>query len=162
MNRKGISVYVSWVLVMTFVVLMSVFMFNFMRDFAMKQTDDIKKRALDTVECDAVAVTIDYACQNTQDLYINVTNRGDRKIDTMLFRFYDLYYEPQIDEKKIDLLVGRYNAKEVSLVKRGSVKKVRFVEAVPILIADGVQITCENRMASYPMEKEAIDDCLYR
>ena len=123
MKKRGVSIYISWILLMSFVIIISVIMFNFMKGFAEGHAENIKERAISSIECDSVAVTIDNACQNTQNLYINITNRGDIKVNRLLFRLYDLYYEPQTDEKNISLLVGRYNSKEIQLVKRGSVKK---------------------------------------
>ena len=161
-GKKGISVYVSWVLVMAFVVGLSAFMFTFMRGYAETSAEQIKERALISLECDAVALTIDSACQNTQNLYIHITNRGDISIDGMLFRMYDLYYDGQIDEKNLTLDIGKYNAKEVQLIKRGDVKKIRKIEIVPIVVSDGIEIKCENRMSYYPLEDDFIADCLDR
>ena len=161
-GKRGVSIYISWILVMVFVVILSTLMFNFMRGYAERSSQEIKERALTTLECDVVAVTIDYACQNTQNLYINVTNRGDINIKGLLFRSYDLYYEPQTDEKNVSLMIGKYNSKELNLVKRGDVKKIRKIEVVPILISDGIRIICENKMAYYPLGDGLIPDCMER
>ena len=161
-GKRGLSVYISWVLVMAFVVGLSAFMFTFMRGYAETTAEQIKERALGSIECDAISLTIDSACQNTQNLYITITNRGDIALDGMLFRTYDLYYEGQIDEKDITLKVGKYNAQEVQLIKRGDVKKIRKIEVVPIVVSDGIEITCENKMSYYPIGDDFIADCLDR
>jgi len=159
-NKRGVSIYISWVLLMAFVVILSTVMFSFMRGYAETSAEQIKERALSTLECDVAAVTIDYACQNTQNLYINVTNRGDIRIKEMLFRSYDLYYEPQVDEIDVSLLIGKYNSKEINLVKRGAVKKIRKIEVVPILLSEGIRIICENKVSYYPLGDEMIPDCM--
>ena len=160
--RKGISIYVSWILVMAFVVGLSTFMFMFMRGYAETSAQQIKERGLSAIECDSLFITIDSACQNTQNLYINIINRGDITVDGMIFRMYDLYYEPQIDRKNLTLEVGKYNAKEVQLIKRGDVKKIRKIEVVPIVVSNGIRITCENKMSYYPVGDDFIADCLDR
>lgn len=162
MKKRGVSVYVSWILVVSFVVILSVFMFNFMRNYAESSTENIKERALTSIECDSVAVTIDSACQNTQDLYINVTNRGDITVKGILFRTYDLYYEPQVDEKNLTLRIGKYNSQEINLVKRGDIKKIRKIEAVPIIISENTRIICEDKMTFYPLGDSMVPDCLDR
>ena len=79
MNRKAASVWISYVLLMGFVVALAAFVYIWMTGYTTESTQDIKERVFNSEMCDLMGVSVD-ACINSsasQNLYINVTNRGD-------------------------------------------------------------------------------------
>src|SRR3989338_2820217 len=85
MHKKAASEWISYVLLTGFVVAIAAFLFVWMTGFASEKAVEIKGRVFDTELCGSVAASIT-ACNISQNLYINVTNRGDIRISQLIFR----------------------------------------------------------------------------
>ena len=65
-SKKGISVWVSWVLIMGFAIALGVFFFSWIKGFAAESSEDIVERSDKITLCDSASVRIDKLCQDTQ------------------------------------------------------------------------------------------------
>ncbi|HII72363.1 TPA: hypothetical protein HA265_06430, partial [Candidatus Woesearchaeota archaeon] len=87
-QKKAVSPWISWVLLMAFAVVLSAFMYNFMVSYTKDSTEDMKKIVYNTDECRLVSINIESACMTAQALNITLQNRNYIRIDEMDFRFY--------------------------------------------------------------------------
>ena len=149
-GKKGVSLWLSWVLIVAFIVALSVFMFNWMSSFTESQKDKIV-RLTDGDECNYISLSIEL-CQNTQNLYINATNNQDVALDKLIFRVFDIYDDYQTKERNISIKPGE--KKKIELLKYGITTRI---EIIPVIIKpkDNTEITCQNRM----IESTTINNC---
>lgn len=155
-SKKGDSQWLSWVLLTAFMVALGVMMQNFMTGFTEDTTQSIKERVYNSEECDSVAISIDSVCQNTQSLYINLTNRRDIAISKVMFRMYDIYNGPTWLESNVTIDLGIDDTQEVIALRQGDFKKVSRLEVVPVVFKDNFEIICEDRKGAV----EVIPDCI--
>ena len=85
MNKRGADVWISYVLLVGFTVALAAFIYSWMTGFSIEKTTEIKERIYDADICGSVAISIN-ACNSSQTLYINITNRGDIRINQLIFR----------------------------------------------------------------------------
>ncbi len=139
-SKRGISVWVSWVLIMGFAVALGVFFFAWIKGFAIGSSGEIAERSDRITLCDSVSIRIDKLCQDTQTLNMNVTNSNSLKTDELIFRFYSIYEEPELRSTNFTLRPSE--TKNLMLVKQGIVKQA---EAIPVIYKDRKRIICENK-----------------
>src|SRR5210317_511884 len=145
MQKKGISVWISWVLIIGMIAVISAFMFNWTTGFTTSNTQRLKE-VYDAVDCNFVTVSIDSICQNTQTLNMNITNRKNIDIDMLIFRIYDIYGNHDTKEMDIFIRHGKTNTEKIEVIKQGVTS---IVEAVPIVVKDKKKIICdENKITA--------------
>jgi len=142
LSKKGVSVWISYVLVILFTVTLSVFMYNWIFGHA-ESTRDKMLTLVDTDECQLVGIKLE-ACQNTQTLYINATNIKNVVIDRIVFRLINVYDEPERRETNITISPGE--TIKINLLKDYGI--TNDLEALPTLVKDDKQIICESRKAT--------------
>jgi FlaG/FlaF family flagellin (archaellin) len=143
-QKRGVSLWISWVLIIALMAILAVIVIGWMNDFTISSTDRIKQ-VYDTTECNYVSVSIDSVCQNTQTLNMNVTNLKNIDVDKIIFRIYDIYGNP--DVKEVDTLIrhGSSNTEKLEIIKQGVTDRL---EAVPVIIQEKRKVICEKRQVS--------------
>lgn len=144
MKKKGVALWISWVLLMSFALLLSALMYNWIFGFTSDTTVELEKRAFKTQGCDQIALDITDVCQDTQTLYINVTNVKTLRVTKMLFRVYDLYDNPEMYTREIIVRPGRME--QLQLLKQGRTSRV---EVVPVAVDGDIEVVCTSRVVAY-------------
>ena len=139
-GKKGISIWISWVLIIAFMAILAIFMFSWTSNFADSHTDRLKE-VYNSVDCNFVTISIDTICQNTQTLNMNITNRKNIDIDKLIFRIYDIYGNPEAKEVDVFIRHGKANTEKVKVIKQGVTS---IVELIPVVIKDNNKIICED------------------
>lgn len=149
MNKKGVSLWIEFVLLMGFAVVLSVFLNDWMRDYTTETAQDMKERHYDTEMCTGIAISIDYACHANStpiNLNINVTNRGDLRITKQIIRIYDnattLENWEVLENSK---LIKPTRMKVIS--NTSSLDTIGYIEIVPVTKKGDLEIPCPEKKA---------------
>jgi hypothetical protein len=139
-SKRGVSIWISWVLLVAFMVSISTFMYYFMSDFTKKSIDDVKDRVIDSKVCDNVGITISICLKKTNDLSFSVKNVNYITVDKIAIDLFDVFDRPQQKSKEFKLVSG--NTKTFDLLKDGIIKEVHIV---PVVYKDGKTVFCSNK-----------------
>lgn len=139
-GKKGVSEWISWVLLTAFVVFVGVFVLQWSRDNTTQTVDDITEKGEVLTLCQETGLSITGYCQDTQTLNINATNNNNRKIDAIVVRGFDIYNNPQGGDKNISLVPEK--SKVVVIVKQGVLKRA---EVMPAIIVGNKRVVCQSR-----------------
>jgi hypothetical protein len=140
MSKKGISVWISWVILVAFTVMVGSFVLQWSRNNASVTVEDIKEKGEILTMCQETGVSVSGYCQKAQTLNINVTNNNNRKVDALIVRASDIYNMPQSAQKNVSL--SPEESKGVSIVKQGMLKEA---ELMPIIIIGKKRVICQSR-----------------
>jgi FlaG/FlaF family flagellin (archaellin) len=143
-GKKGDATWISWVLLMAFAVVMSAIVYNWMFGFTKSSAESIEKRTMNAAQCEQVGLSIDKACQETEYIYMDVTNRNNLNIDKVIVRMYNVYGEPIEPLLEKTISIGPKESTKIQLQKSGVVKKV---DLIPITIQKRTEIVCSERVA---------------
>lgn len=138
--KKGVSVWISWVLVMMLAVILGTFYFGWMRTYAIETVDDIEERSEYITLCEGTAVWVKNICQNTQTLNMNITNSKDLKIDEVMVRIINVFNDPQTSTRNITLRPGK--TESIDVLKQEITKQV---EVIPVIYKEKKRIICSSR-----------------
>jgi hypothetical protein len=152
MNKKAVSPWIAYVLLIGFVVALSAFVYSWITGYTVQTTEDVKERIYNSDLCDSLGVSM-VACINTstsQDLYINVTNRGDLRITKLVFRFIQMRNTSVEDiyDIEIDNILKPQHTKNLSAEQLNLTWEVdgeTIVEAIPATEKENFLIVCNNR-----------------
>ena len=108
---------------------------------AKSDSEDLAKR-LEGSECRKVSVRIDSVCQDSQTLYINISNNNNLRVDGMLFRMFNVLEQVDIQEKNITIDPGRKELIEVA--KQNAINQI---EVVPFRKVKKELIICTEKIA---------------
>jgi len=142
MNKKSQDAWISYVLLVGFTVAIAAFMYQWMTGFSTDKTIEIKERVYNSELCGSIAASMT-ACNSSQTLNINVTNRGDIRINQLIFRL----------ENTTGYIFPEYNV----TIKPQATKSFNFTqmkvanttpEVVPATIKDKFLIVCSEKKAS--------------
>ncbi len=137
--RKGIAIWMSWVLLVAFMVALSAFMYNWITGYTESSAERIET-SYNEESCSSVAISVD-GCQKAEILNITISNKGDLEIDKVIFRLYDLYNNIESKDKVIAIKAGE--TKQLELLKQGTIQRL---ESIPILIKGNKVTICRDRM----------------
>lgn len=146
-GKKGEYAWLSFVLLIAFAVGLSVLLFNWMSGFASDSSSDIKQRVITTELCDNLAISLD-VCKNQsspQNLYINVTNRGDIRVNQLFFHIQKPNGDFQVVEINSSIRPGRmerFNSTDLNVTF-----DTNYTEVTPSTFRDNFVITCSGRKA---------------
>ena len=140
MTKKGISVWISWVLIIGFTVVLGTFFFSFMKGFTEESVEELIDRNEQVQVCDETSLRVDSFCQNTQTLNINVSNNGNLRIEELLFRMFDIYGMPQAVYKNVT--INTEKTASLVIVKQGVIDQV---EVIPVAHEKSNRFICQNR-----------------
>lgn len=149
MNKKGVSLWIEFVLLMGFAVVLSVFLNDWMRSYTVETAQDVKERHYNTELCDEIAISIDDACQaNTTpiNLYINITNRGNLRVTRQIIRVYDnITTLANWEVIENTAMIKPERMKRIS--NTSSLDSVDYIEAVPVTEKGDLEIVCSEKKA---------------
>lgn len=138
--KKGVSVWISWVLAMMLAVMLGTIYFGWMKDYTIDTVDDMQERGDYITVCEGSAIWIKNICQNTQTLNMNITNSKDLKIDEVMVRIINAYNEPQTNTRNITLTPGE--TKNIEVLKQEITKQI---EVIPVVYKNKKRIVCSSR-----------------
>lgn len=137
-------------MIIALVILLGVLMYNWTLSQVKKSSEDLEKRT-DESFCVGVSFNVDEICQNSQILYINITNTQNIKIEKLHFRLIDLYGNSESKEKEISLYPDETEI-DFDILKQGTLSNVKIT---PIVKKEGQEIFCQEQS----VEKEDIAQC---
>ena len=139
-SRKGIAVWISFVLLTLLAVTLGAGFLVWSKGFTATSAADIEKRSEYVTMCEAVSLQIRNICQNTQALNMNLSNNNNLKITELSLRLYDIYNQPQ--RRSINVTLRPSETSSIMVVKQGIVKQL---ELIPITQSGKNRIICESR-----------------
>lgn len=92
-SRKGMTSYISWILIFAFMVSISALMYNLLIDQVEVQTEQMEER-VDTNICEDSGITVNQYCQDEYSLIMNITNTKTQTIEGLRISLFDIYDEP--------------------------------------------------------------------
>jgi hypothetical protein len=143
-SKRAASEWISWVLIMAFAVILSVFMYQFMVDYTTDQTTDIKKIVYNSDECRLVSININSACFSAQVLNITLQNNNYVRLDKIDFRLYNGRIPLHTNLTNITMNPNR--EKMVSF--NTGAASVTMVEVIPHIIKEQMDIICSDKKAA--------------
>jgi len=156
-NKKAVSLWLSFILLTAFLVALSAFMFKWMTEFTTESTISVKERAENSELCNLISASIDEVCFNTttspKSLYINITNRNDLRIRQLIFRLYKDLSGSEIETKEVNVTIKPQYKK--SLTINTTLSNITYVEVIPATIKDETLHLCTDRKATF----ESIKNC---
>jgi len=147
-RKKAASEWISYVLLIGFTVALAAFVYAWMTGYTTKSVTDVKERVYNSDLCDSLGVSA-IACLNSsssQNLYINVTNRGDLRITKLLFRFFQS--EMPVSDIEIDTIIKpqqtkSFNASQLNIT--GQLNSSFRVDVVPETEKEKVLVVCKDK-----------------
>lgn len=139
-SKKGAALWLSWVLLLGFVVAISAFMFTWTSGQNEKFAKDLRKMS-DTAECDSTGLIIQNICQNPQVLYMNITNKNTIKIDQLVFNIFDVYLDAPLS-RTVNVSLKPSEIESIEILKQSTTQQV---EITPVILTDEDQIFCYSK-----------------
>ncbi len=144
LGKRGVSVWVSYVLLTALVVSLGVVVLNWSRSTTQETVDDLVERGDALTTCASAGIDVLNLCQNTQSLNMNVTNSNEVKLEGLWASMFDIYNMPQTSS--VNITIQPQKTREVDLLKQGIVKRVEFS---PVVSKGGKKIKCLSRKVSF-------------
>jgi hypothetical protein len=139
-NKTGVSIWISWVMLVAFMVTLSTAMYYFFADYTKKSIDNIKSTVVDSKLCDNVGISATVCLKSTSELTINIKNVNYMTIDRLALDMFDVFDRPQQKSKEFNLVSG--TQRQFDILKDGIIKEVHIV---PVVYKDGKTIFCSNK-----------------
>ncbi len=159
MNKKAVSPWIAYVLLIGFVVALGAFVYSWVSGYAGDATVDIKERTYNSELCESLGVSVT-ACINSstsQDLYINVTNRGDLRETKLIFNFLKMsgnsvseIYSIEVNTSLKPQYSKIFDAEDINLTWTPDTSTL--VEVVPGTEKDDFEIICSERAGEASFE----------
>ncbi len=137
-NKKGVSLYISWILLMLLIISLSAIMYNWYSQRAERSADILKEQSTEDV-CNKVGILIENICQNTQTLNINISNSRDIKVNQLIFGLIDIYKDPET--KKVNITIYPGETEQIEIIKQGTLYQV---DVTPVVVVDKITNICSN------------------
>lgn len=149
-SKKAIAEWISWVLLLTFVIFLGTTVFYWMEDYTRGRVDELKKRAQTSDKCDFVGIELsDVIEKNAQTLNMKVTNRYNLGINQLVITLFDSENNP-LYSNTTNITLKPNATKSIDIPKNFSVS---VVQAVPVIIDDdGNQIFCNDKLYEVNVE----------
>lgn len=144
-HKKGSSVWISWVLLMVFMIITATAVFNWMKSFSEERVADVKERIYDTNSCESVSLYLKTLNVNPQSLNIRLSNNNLLKVDALIVRVYSSNNTIQIYEHELTIKPNE----EKSFVLAINATSVSQVQIVPIVREDENEVVCRDRLVEY-------------
>jgi hypothetical protein len=143
-NKRGISVWISYVMLTALVVVLGFMVLVWSRSTTQETVDDIVARGDALTACQSSGVDVRNLCQDTQTLNMDVTNTNDVKVVGLWARMYDIYDEPQASSR--NLTIGPQETKPIRVIKQGIISQV---EVMPVVKKGNTLIRCQSRTVTF-------------
>lgn len=146
LNKKGVESYVAWVLLISFAVIISVFMYTWITSHVENQLTFVEESD-DKEVCSDVGITITGACQNAQTLNMNLSNIKMQGISELKFRFFDIY--DNIDSRNLNISIRAGESLTLDVIKQGTLKEVQIIPVTRQNTNQNIKIiSCTKSMAT--------------
>ena len=147
-GKKGVSVWLSWVLLFTFAVAISAVGFRFIIPIVEKSTIDLKKVVFNTDECRQIAISVEGACQDNSAQVLNITirNRNYIRIDKLTFQVFGAGNQPLFTNHTTSKH-GPQREKVYSIPTNTS-GTITFATITPRIFREDLEIVCQDRGSS--------------
>ncbi|MFO8016914.1 MAG: hypothetical protein R6U32_07480 [Candidatus Woesearchaeota archaeon] len=143
-NRKAIASWISWVLLVTFVIFLGTMVFYWMKDFSAETMDDMRHRVETTEKCDLISIEVsDAVSKNAQTLNMKVTNRYNLGVDQLIISLYD--GDNDIIRTNTINATIKPNATRTIGVPQNSSRTTAIVRVLPVIFEGGERIYCPER-----------------
>ncbi|MFC1752355.1 hypothetical protein ACFL96_03055 [Thermoproteota archaeon] len=140
-NKKAVYAWVSWVLLITFAILLAAIISYWMKDYIQELVEDMQDRALRDEYCDSTGIEIDeLVVKNAQTLNMKVINTYNLAINQIIFRLYDHEY---ILINITNVTIKPDQNKTLEVPKNLTTSRL---EAVPVIIEGGKRYICNDKM----------------
>jgi hypothetical protein len=139
-SKKGVSAWISWVLLVAFMVSLSAFMYTFLSGFTKDSIEDVKEKVIDSKVCDSVGVSVSACLKNSNLITVTIKNVNYITVDKVSIDMFDVFDRPQQKTKEFKLVSG--NLKKFDILKDGIIKEIHVV---PAIYKDGKAIYCSNK-----------------
>jgi hypothetical protein len=143
-NKKGISVWVSYVMLTAVVVSIGILVLTWTRSTTEETVNDIVERGDALTTCAATGIGVNNLCQNTQTLNMDITNTNDIKLEGLWIRMFDIYGLPQTSSRNVT--IAPQKTKNVQLIKQGIIKEA---DIMPVVKKGKQRILCESRKLNF-------------
>lgn len=144
MHKKGIEVWISWVVLVAFVIFLGTMVFYWMRDFSADRITDLQDRLDVREKCDLVGIELsEVISKNAQTLNMKVTNRDYLAINQVVFSLYG-DKSSFIMANISNITLKPNSSKTIDISQNSSIPTVR-ISAVPVIIDSGKQIYCTDK-----------------
>ncbi len=144
MNNKGMSVWVSYVLLTGLIVVIGFGVLSWSQRETQIAVSDVVERGDALSACESISIQIDNLCQDTQTLNMDITNSGRVTVKEVLARMFTVFDEAQAHSRVVDISPQR--TKSISLIKEGTLQQA---EIVPVVVVDNRNVRCESRVVEY-------------
>ncbi|MAG16136.1 hypothetical protein CMO88_03680 [Candidatus Woesearchaeota archaeon] len=144
-NKRGVSVWISYVMLTALVVSIGFFVLKWSRDTTEDTVQDIVERGDALTLCGATNIDIKDLCQNTQTLNMDVTNTNDIKVEGLWVRMFDIYDRPQTSSRNTTILPQK-TKNDLKIIKQGIIKDAVIM---PLIYKDGKKVICESRKTTF-------------
>ncbi|MFW6230891.1 MAG: hypothetical protein ACOC32_02610 [Nanoarchaeota archaeon] len=139
-SKKAEALWISWVLLLAFVVALSVFMFNWTQERNQVFANELNVMS-DTAECDSVGIYVENICQNPQALYMNISNKNSIQIDQLALNIYDVYLENLLS-REVNVSIYPSEKENVQVLKQATTQQL---EIVPVVFTETDKIFCYKK-----------------
>ena len=149
-GKRGIHIWISWVLVISFMVSLGVMLNIWSQNYSKKQFNSLENSVVNPLECDSVSLILNSICQNEQGLIIHLKNKGYRSIKKIIINYRDSSGE--FKKKEIDTILMPDNTKRIIVLKNSYID---FVAITPVISYKNKLITCSYK----EIKTTNIDSC---
>lgn len=142
-NKKAIAGWISWVLVIGMGVMLSILVYYWMVERTNASTEEMQTLVYDSSECSAVGINIDAVCQDTQALYMNLSNTDNLAVNALFFRMLTIFGD--VGNKEINITIKAGRTEMLTVIKDGTIKRL---EVTPVTEAGQKRIVCSAQTIS--------------
>jgi len=155
MNKKGVSEYISWILIFGMVVMLSFVLFNWSMSLAKQSSEDLQTRT-DPLICSEIGISIEGICQSFKSIEMNISNINSYEITGFLIRTVGLYPDEEnyLDSNTVMTQVEPGETEKISILKSGTLSQVQII---PMGVKNNKNIYCEEQ--SVKKEKKDLSQC---
>jgi len=148
-TKKAVSIWLSWILLTAFMVVLSVVVYEWYINYTKESIVSMKQTVYNTDECNSISICLK-VINTTQDLNINITNKGYIKVDRLFVRVYNANGDFTQFEYNTTLKPDRtrnyiFNSTNGNYT---TITNVNYVEVVPIIVKDDLTVVCSSRQVS--------------
>lgn len=136
--KRGVSILISWVLLVGFAVTLALLVTVWVKQTAEEAAKELEETAEQEARCSAVAINANMTCATSNDM--TISNRGTFTITKVRFRQLEKVY----DEDKI-LDPGKPETQPLNSMFDIS----KPIEIIPIIQIEGKEVVCATRKITF-------------
>ncbi|MBW2999990.1 hypothetical protein KY339_04920 [Candidatus Woesearchaeota archaeon] len=146
-QKRGVHIWMSWVLILTFAVVVSAIMLSFLREYAQSTSEEVRERVINEDRCSLMSVGISELVEkNPTTLNMKITNTQNIRVNQLVFR---LYSDRNIYIYELNTTIRPRHFKYIDVPKNGTIDTV---EVIPVMFEDKFDIICNNKKVQANLE----------